>query len=512
MMEVVDTFLLSTFEKEIKSRVPHPDPIYNKIMNPSPLIDITRSLLDCAKIEYGMNISQEGVNVLGKLESVLLGGSVKTRAAVKIIEDAIKAGRLRHGQTIFEATSGNFGLALGMISKLGLDVVALVSRKLQDGVLNELRLAGVKIIDLDVEICPAPGLQLEMNSFTASLAFDHLRSELSRYNYDTSILDTYKPDIERLLAKQDVINLAKLMAHIYDGFCPEQYENELNVTTHYETTTRELDEQLREIGKDLSEYEIICTFGTGGTSLGISRYIKDKYNRKSVHVIFPLEGQDVAGIRTKSKAVGLPFYKPDEYAGEYEFDFTQAKRLLRFFVRNGYDIGESSALSLYAVLQLLDRGFAKKFIVILPDGIKKYSSNLYQEKEDMFEVTKEEVISNSHSYGTVIWAHAIFTPKSDYLYKILSILGLKDSKVIVLKPSDVKKMLDFQDIPESLLKEVNHDTRNTLVICVAGSNSLSVAKQLTLKGVKAHSLSGGVAGLTNYDSRLLSDMLEAFPN
>src|SRR5579875_3442261 len=178
------------------SKLPHLDPITKKIKNPTPLVNITNTLLECATVEFGLNISQDSVKVFGKLESQLPGGSIKMRPALKI----------------FEATSGNFGLALSIISKLGLDVIALVSRKLQDGVLEELKKSGIKIIDLDVDICPAPGSDNKGNALTTRITLEYLRTELMNYGFNITSFDLHKVDIETLLAKQDVINLAKLLA------------------------------------------------------------------------------------------------------------------------------------------------------------------------------------------------------------------------------------------------------------------------------------------------------------
>ncbi|MEM0117008.1 MAG: pyridoxal-phosphate dependent enzyme [Conexivisphaerales archaeon] len=508
MSQSIDKELLDLFESEVKSRLPHIDPIDGKVRNPTPMMNITDVLLECAKKEYELNIFSEDVRVFGKLESQLPSGSVKIRPALKIFEDAIKKGKLRRGQTIFEATSGNFGLALGMISRLGLNVVALVSRKLQDGVLNELKQSGIKIIDLDVDICPAPGRDDRDDTFTTQITQEYLRTELINYGFDITLFDLHRNEIERLLAKQDIINLAKLLAKIYDGFCPEQYDNELNVIAHIETTAKEIDQQLKEIGESLSDYNIICTFGTGGTSLGLSRYIASNYGKKSVHVVFPLADQDVAGIRTKSKALGLPFYRPEEYAGEHETDFEPARRLLKFFTQRGYDIGESSALALYATLQMLNYGVSRKFIVMLPDGISKYSNNLIEISEPKYEVTREDIIMNPQEYDTIIWAHTMFIPREQYLKHILSNLALQDKRILVLKSSDVRKILLTKEIPETLLRELNHGSKKSLVMCVAGSNSLSLAKLFNKKGAKANSLAGGLAGLLKYDNNLLSNVLE----
>src|SRR5207247_3969190 len=131
------------------------------IANPTPLVDLTNALTECARVEYGISIDPKTVRVFGKLDSQIFGGSVKVRPAVEIIRDAIAAGKLRSGQKIFEATSGNFGLALGMLRSLGLEVIVLVSRKLQGGVLDELKNERVRSVNLDVDICPASGLKID---------------------------------------------------------------------------------------------------------------------------------------------------------------------------------------------------------------------------------------------------------------------------------------------------------------------------------------------------------------
>jgi len=126
----IDNVLLEHFEKEIWSKIPHLEDIQGqaKVVNPTPLIDLTEDLKECAKNVYKLNLADEDLKVFGKFDSKLLTGSIKVRPAVHIIHDAIVSGKLKSGQTIIEATSGNFGIALGYLSKLGLSVVALVSR------------------------------------------------------------------------------------------------------------------------------------------------------------------------------------------------------------------------------------------------------------------------------------------------------------------------------------------------------------------------------------------------
>jgi cysteine synthase len=132
----IDSFLMEHFEREIWSKIPHLEQGNksgeSKVANPTPLIDITEDLKQCAKTEYGLDLADKDLQVFGKFDSNLLAGSIKVRPAVRIVYDAIASGKLKRGQTIIEATSGNFGIALGQIARLGLNVVTLVSRKLQE--------------------------------------------------------------------------------------------------------------------------------------------------------------------------------------------------------------------------------------------------------------------------------------------------------------------------------------------------------------------------------------------
>ncbi len=108
-----DGALLKRFQSEIKSKVPHlvERDGSKAFINPTPLEDLTARLVECARVEYGLEIPAKGLKVFGKFDSKIIGGSVKVRPAIEIIEAAIASGKLRTGQTVFEATSGNFGIA-----------------------------------------------------------------------------------------------------------------------------------------------------------------------------------------------------------------------------------------------------------------------------------------------------------------------------------------------------------------------------------------------------------------
>ncbi len=503
-----DNILLEHFQKEIWNKVPHVE--NGVIVNPTPLKDITLDLKECAKKEFNLNLDDKDLHIFGKFDSNLLAGSIKVRPAVNIIHDAITSGRLKSGQTIFEATSGNFGIALGQLTKIGLDVVALVSRKLQEGVFEELRNEKIRIINLDMDICPAPGMKESPNVLAARATAANIRSQLSELGFDPTVFDKASSEVQELLAKQDIINLAKLLAKIYNCFCPEQYDNDMNTEVHRAVTAPEIDQQLHEKGQSLEDFRIVCTFGTGGTSGGLSRYITEKYGKKSLHVVFPVGGQDVAGIRTKDKASGLKFYEPDKYAGQHEIDFEQAKRLLKFFVDKGYDMGESSALALYAVMQMANfGGFGGNFIVIVADGIQKYKKNLESssKKQNRIQVSLQEAASSVGDYDKVIWIHTQYTPKEEGIEMIAKTLGVDKSKIFVPKARDVERLLATQQIPDELNKALE-GTHKSLLVCMAGYTSLNAVKVLGSKGIATESLTGGISAISQGKGKQMSEIIQ----
>jgi cysteine synthase/rhodanese-related sulfurtransferase len=503
--------MLEHFHREIWSKVPHLEkPDEARVVNATPLIDITEALKECARNEYGLDLADKELRVFGKFDSDLLTGSIKVRPAVQILHDAIATGKLRRGQPIFEATSGNFGIALGQMARLGLDVVALVSRKLQEGVFEELRNERIRIIHLDMDICPAPGMKVNPNLLAAKAVASNIRSQLSEHGFDPAIFDKSRSEVEGFLANQDIINLAKFLAKIYGGFCPEQYDNEQNIEVHRTVTARELDQQLHEQGHSLGDFRIVCTFGTGGTSGGLSRYMMEKFGKKSVHVVFPLGDQDVAGIRTKGKAMGLKFYEPERYVGQHEVDFAQAKRLLKFFVGKGYDIGESSALALYAVLQMANFGGGGKFVVIIADGIQKYRKGIEtaKEREPRLQVSLQEAVSNIGNYNRVLWIHTMYAPRKEGIELIANSLGCDESKISVPKASEVEQLLATQEIPKGLDNALGGADGKSLLVCMVGNTSFRVAQVLAEKGIVAESLTGGIVAISQVRGKEISELVQ----
>ncbi len=505
----IDGILLERFEQEIWNKVPHLEG--TKIVNATPLVDLTEDFKECAKSVYKFELDDTDLKVYGKFDSTLLSGSIKVRAATHIIHDAIASGKLKGNQTVIEATSGNFGIALGLLSKIGVSVVALVSRKLQEGVFKELRNENIRIMDLDMDICPAPGMENRADELAAKATAGNIRSQLSELGFNPEIFDINIQEIEALLAKQDIINLARFLAKIYNLFCPKQYDNELNVDVHRTITAPEIDQQLHENGDSLENYQIICSFGTGGTSGGLSQYMAKKYEKKSIHVVFPVPGQDVAGIRTKAKALGLTLYKPDTFAAEHEVDYEKAKFLLKFFVDKGYDIGESTALELFAAMQMAKSGNYQKFIIIVADGIEKYRKNFEQisKKQMRINISLDEASSIVDDYDKIIWVHTQYTPKEAGIEMLAKSLGVDKSKISVPKARTINELLSTQKIPEELSKELNGSKGKSLLVCMAGNTSLMTAQVLASKGIITQSLNGGITNLPEGRGRNPGEFIKA---
>ncbi len=491
----IDSVLLQKFEQEIWSKIPHLEG--EKVVNPSPLVDLTEDFIECAKSVYKLDLENKDLKVYGKFDSTLLSGSIKVRAATHIIHDAIVSGNLKGDQTVIEATSGNFGIALGVLSKIGLTVIALVSRKLQEGVFKELRNENIRIIDLDMDICPAPGMENKADELAAKAAAGNIRSQLVEVGCNPEKFDKNIQEIEALLAKQDIINLAIFLAKIYDLFCPKQYDNQLNIDIHRTVTALEMDQQLQEKGDSLENYQLICSFGTGGTSGGLSQYMTKKYDKKSVHVVFPIPGQDVAGIRTKAKATGLTLYQPDTYVAEHEIDFEKAKFLLKFFVDKGHDIGESTALELFAAMQMASSGKYEKFVIMVADGIEKYRKNFEQISKNQIpmRISLEDASSVAEDYDRIIWVHTQYTPKEEGIEMIAKSLGVDKSKISIPKARTINELLSTQQIPDELNKELHGSKGKSLLVCMAGNTSFMTAQVLASKGIVTQSLNGGITDL-----------------
>src|SRR5262250_849608 len=195
------------------------DGIVNAIGN-TPLIALRRASADT------------GCTILGKAEFMNPGQSVKDRAALFIIEDAVKNGRLRPGGVIVEGTAGNTGIGLALVANaLGFRTVIVIPNTQSQEKKDMLRLCGAELIEV-----PAVGYANPNNYVKIS---GRLAAELAKTEKNGAIW-------------------------------ANQFDNVANRNGHVETTGPEIWEQTQ--GKVDG---FICAAGTGGTLAGIGIALKE---------------------------------------------------------------------------------------------------------------------------------------------------------------------------------------------------------------------------------------------
>lgn len=167
--------------------------------------------------------------VLGKIETFNPGHSTKDRMALKMIEDAEKAGLLKPGGTIIEGTSGNTGMGLAMAAVIkGYNCIFTTTDKQSKEKMDMLRALGAEVI-----VCPTA-----------------VEAEDPRSYYSVS---------------------KRLGEEVPNSYYVNQYDNLSNREAHYESTGPEIWEQTA--GKIT---HFIVGVGTGGTISGVGKYLKEK--------------------------------------------------------------------------------------------------------------------------------------------------------------------------------------------------------------------------------------------
>ena len=281
-------------------------------------------------------------NLVAKAEHISVGGSVKERIAVTMIDRAEELGLLQPGGTIVEPTSGNTGVGLAIVGAVrGYHVICTVPDKVSKEKQDLLKAYGVQVIVTPTDLLP-----------------DH-------------------PDSYYGVAR-------RLASEIPGAYHPDQYSNPANPATHYQTTGPEIWEQT-----DGRVEAVVIGVGTGGTISGVGRYLKEQ-NPDVLVVGADPEGsiftapspEDVH--QYKVEGVGEDFW-PDTYDGSVvdEFikvtddeSFAMTRRLAR---REGLLVGGSCGLAAHAALRVAERHPDKLVVVILPDSGRGYLSKVFND-------------------------------------------------------------------------------------------------------------------------------------
>jgi cysteine synthase A len=211
-------------------------------------------------------LAPPGVNLFVKLEAFNPMGSIKDRLAIGVIEDAERSGKLRPGQTVVEATSGNTGIGLAMVcAQKGYPLVLTMAENFSIERRKMMRFLGAKVV-----LTPADQMGTGM------------------------------------LAK------AVELAEAHGWFLCRQFENEANANIHSRTTAPEILDSFEDQPLDYW----VTGFGTGGTLKGVARLIKAERPEIQVVVCEPdnsqILGSGIAQERASdgSPSVSHPSFRP----------------------------------------------------------------------------------------------------------------------------------------------------------------------------------------------------------
>ena len=301
------------------------------------LIDLIGNtpLLRLSRIEPGL-----GCTLLAKVEVMNPGGSVKDRIGIRMIEAAERSGALKPGGTIIEPTSGNTGVGLAIAAAIkGYKCIFIMPDKMSQEKISLLRAYGAEVVIAPTAVPPD--------------------SPESYYR----VAD-------------------RLTAQIPGAFQPNQYFNDDNPRTHYETTGPEVWKQTE--GKIT---HFVAGVGTGGTISGTGRYLKEQ-NPDVVVVGGDPEGSIYTGSEPRPylvEGIGEDFWPDtfdrtivDRWVTVSDRDsFVMARRVTR---REGLLVGGSGGTAMCAALEVArDLEPDDVMVVIIPDSGRGYLSKVFND-------------------------------------------------------------------------------------------------------------------------------------
>jgi cysteine synthase A len=292
---------------------------------------------------------ETGCDILGKAEFLNPGGSVKDRAALYIVKDAVESGRLKPGGVIVEGTAGNTGIGLALVGNaLGYRTVIVMPETQSQEKKDMLRLCGA-----DLRLVPAVPYKDPMN---------YVR-------YSGRLADE--------IAKQDPKG----------AIWANQFDNLANRRGHYETTGPEIWRQT-----DGRVDGFVSAVGSGGTLGGVYLALKERNPRVRIALADPMgaalyhyykhgelkaEGSSITeGIGQGRVTANLVGITPDE---AYQIPDDEAVRIIFDLIRyEGLVLGGSSGINLAGAVRLAKQmGPGHVIVTLLCDSGDRYKSKLF---------------------------------------------------------------------------------------------------------------------------------------
>lgn len=272
--------------------------------------------------------------VLGKLESMNPGGSVKDRICLAMIERAEREGKLKPGGVVIEPTSGNTGIGLALV-------------------------------------CARRGYRCVL-TMPESMSLER-RQLLSSFGAEL-VLTPEEQQMDGAIQKAK-----ELAASTPLSFMPQQFENGANPEVHFHTTAEEI---FRAMGKDPVD-AFVSAVGTGGTVSGVGRALRERYPQCRVVAVEPESCATISrGERGPTKIQGIAAgFVPKNYDASvpHEVRLVSDERAYRtkreLASREGLLVGISSGANVAVALDLArELGPEKTIVTVLCDTGERYFS------------------------------------------------------------------------------------------------------------------------------------------
>ncbi len=276
--------------------------------------------------------------IYAKHEIFNLTGSIKDRMAYHIINKSYAEGTLKKGDEIVEATSGNAGIAFSAIgASMGHKVKIFMPNWM-----SEERKKLIRSFGAEIQL-----VSKEEGGFLGSIA----------------MAEKYAKENENV-------------------FLPKQFENQYNADAHYISTAPEILQQMQNLGLSIDGF--VAGVGTGGTIMGVGRYLKEKNPKIKVH---PLEPSNSPTLTTghkvgKHRIQGISdefipaLVNLQELDKIIQVDDGDAIIMAQKFAqRFGLGLGISSGANFIgALIAQEELGGNKNIVTVFPDSNKKYLS------------------------------------------------------------------------------------------------------------------------------------------
>ncbi len=290
-----------------------------------------------------------GCTILGKAEFMNPGQSVKDRAALFIIQDAVRRGALRPGGIIVEGTAGNTGIGLALVANaMGFRTVIVIPETQSQEKKDMLRLAGAELIEVPAVPYANPNNYVKVSGRLA----------------------------ERLAATEP-----------NGAIWANQFDNTANRRAHVETTANEIWEQT---GGGVDGF--ICAVGTGGTLAGVAEGLRARKPGIAIGLADPMgaalfsyytagelksSGSSVTEGIGQGRITGNLEGLHVDHA--YQVTDEEALPLLFDLVRHeGLCLGGSSAINIAGAIRLgRELGPASTVVTVLCDSGTRYASKLF---------------------------------------------------------------------------------------------------------------------------------------